>query len=165
MINAFNLFSGILILSQIILIMLLLKPIKEAGFTRDFWYKFKQNYTLPSNLMLILSLCLLFNLIFGIAWESNTHASLMKQVEEKELIRRFYVSEFAIGITCSFVSISLLILLEKIVYLTFKIAELLDFELMCRHAILSKNETARISNASIVLPALLKYHILKQKCK
>lgn len=146
MINIFSAFTGILIFLELVLLVALLKPFKEPYFIRDVWCKLQENDHFSSNILMIASLSLFINAFLEVTWEKLYYYSVLNNCKNSDLVWGFYFSEITICYTCFFVAVYLLLLVERVSQFLITLARMLDYELMCRHAILSKDMDSEILN-------------------
>lgn len=145
MINIFSACIGSFIFLELITLVALLKPIREPYIIRDYWCKLQVNSCYPHNIILGFSIALLINSMLEIMWEKSYYSFTVDSVKNSELVWHFYSSKLSMCYTCFFLALYLLILIERIIQFLITIARLLEFELMCRHAILTKeNGTTQI---------------------
>lgn len=149
MINVFSTLLGTVIYMELVFIVVLLKPLKEPYFIRDCWCKVQENIHFPSNLILIFTILLIANTSLEIAWEYNYNAKLLNNTNNSEIIWNFYLTKMSISFTCSLIALYMLIVIERVTQFLIIIARLLDFELMCRHAILTRDDSSQKSNTTV----------------
>lgn len=139
MINIFSAFTGIIIFLELVLLVALLKPFKEPYFIRDVWCKLQENDHFSSNILMIATLSLFINAFLEVTWKKLYYYSILNSCKNSDLVWDFYFSEITICYTCFFVAVYLLLLIERVSQFLITLARMLDYELMCRHAILSKD--------------------------
>lgn len=150
MINIFSAFIGSLLFVELVFVVALLKPFKEPYLIRNFWCKILENFSNPSKISAVIFFALSMNTFLEISWEHSFYRKLLDQVNDPNLVLEFYLSEISMCYTCYFVALFLLLIIERIAQFHIRIARLLEFELMCRHAILTK-EDSEASNKIVVL--------------
>lgn len=141
MINIFSAFIGTLLFSELIILMSLLKPLREPYFFRDWWLRLQKSSTSPARVFMGIILSLFFTSFLEITYEKLYYRSLLNDVDNQNLVYQFYISKISTGYICFSMAIYLLILIERIIEFLTVVARLLEFELMCRHAILMKEQT------------------------
>lgn len=149
MMNVFSAVIGSLLFMELVIGVALLKPFKEPYLIRDFWCKFLENTTNPSKISAVILSSLFLNTFLEITWEKRYYEKLLKLVNEPDISMEFYLSKISMCYTCFFMALFLLLVIERIAQFLIRIARLLEFELMCRHAILTKEE--QFSNTTVVL--------------
>lgn len=150
MMNIFSIFVGTLIFFEVAFILALLKPFKEPYFIRDFWCNIQENSNNASKAAVVLLLFMMFNTLLEIFSDKKYYDSLLNRIKDERLILNFYLSKMTVSYICLFMSFYLLILIERLTHFFITIARLLEFELMCRHAILTR-ESAQESSSSTIL--------------
>lgn len=154
MINIFSAFIGILLFVEIVFVVALLKPVAEPYVIRDVWCKLLESINNPSRMLVLLLLLMFCNTFLELSYEKKSYAHLLDDVKDNQLILEFYLCKVSICYTCFFIGLYLLMLIERIVHFLVTIARLLEFELMCRHAILTREDVTQMSNTTIVLTNL-----------
>lgn len=139
MINIFSFFIGILLYVELVTVVVLLKPYKEPYIIRDFWCSFLEKFGEPSIVVAVVFFSLIVNTFMEFFWERIYYDNLLKQVNDPNLVLEFYWSKMSMCYTCFFMALFLYILIERLAQFLIRIARLLEFELMCRHAILMKD--------------------------
>lgn len=140
MINIFAIVIGGCIFVELVIIISLLKPIKEPYCIRDYWCKFQGITKYEKKVLSVFILSLTVTNFLELFSESYFHSALLKNIDDQNLKWEFYKSKFYISFITFFVPIYLLLLIERITLFFITVARLLDFELMCRYAILNKKE-------------------------
>lgn len=158
MINIFSTIIGSVLYCQLICVLALLKPIKEPYYIRNVWCNFQETH-LPPKILGIFLFALFLNTFMDMSWEKTYHGNLLAEVEDPDLVMEFYVCKIAMSYTCFFVVVFLLILIERISATLITIARLLEFELMCRHAILTRENATQVYRTVLVLTNL--FDVLK----
>lgn len=146
MINFFSVFVATVLFTELFLVIALLKPLKEPYFVRDFWHWLQEHKMLhPLKIIPFLLILLIINTFLEISWENNFYANLLNEVTDSTLILDFYLSIVSISWTCLIMALYLILLIERLTQFLITIARLLEFELMCRHAILTKDDGTQVS--------------------
>lgn len=139
MINIFSAFMGTILFVEILSVLALLKPIKEPYIIRDLWCKFEGNYYV--NIICSIIFLLSINTFFEISWENGFYQQLLWNNKGSPMISEFYKSKMSMCFTCFFMAVYLIILIDRLIHILTMIARLLEFELMCRYAILTREPT------------------------
>lgn len=153
MMNIFSAIFGVIIFLEIVSVIALLKPFREPYYIRDVWFHLQDTYH-PPKVLGILIFSLFLNTIMEISWEKFHYRCLLYEVNDPGLILEFYLSKTSICYTCFLMTLYLLVLIERIIQYLIMIARLLEFELMCRHAILSRDFTTKHSTTTLFLTNL-----------
>lgn len=136
-INIFSLFSGITLFCELVFVIALLKPFKEPHIIRDGIINLRKqgHFTVIS-----FDIILLFFIITvtGIFWEILQFKSFFKSNTQVELINVFYKTVTTVHLVCFIINVFVLFLMERILKMICFIARLLEFELMCRYAMLTR---------------------------
>lgn len=151
MINIFSALIGSLLFLELVFVVALLKPFKEPYLIRDFWCNVLENFSNPSKIVAVIFFSLCINTFLEISWEKRYYGKLLEQVNDPDLVLEFYLSKISMCYTCFFMTLFLLLIIERIAQFLIRIARLLEFELMCRHAILTKEDGTQVSNTTVVL--------------
>lgn len=150
MINIFSICIGIILFAEVLLLVALLKPVRDPSCIRDFWAKFQERCISQTKVLISLFSFLLLNTAMEIAWENQHHNEILQQVSNSGLVLEFYSSKISLCYTCFLMAVYILLLIERLTAFLLRIARLLEFELMCRHAILTRDNATQMSNATIV---------------
>lgn len=129
---------GTLTYIELVLIMFLLLPFREPYFIRDWSIRLQKGFLCPTSIMFSLMVILLINVFLEILYERTYYSSLLAQVGDKNLSFEFYMSKITACYACFLNAVYLLVLAERITNFLVLIARLLEFELMCRYAILTQ---------------------------
>lgn len=155
MINIFSFAISIILFTELVIIIALLKPLIEPYHIRDLWLKAqKTSYSYPSRILGGALFGLFLNAFLDISWEKNYHVNILDQVKDMNLVLEFYGSKLSMSYTCLFFVLFLFMLIERILQNLFIIARLLEFELMCRHAILTRDTTSQAQQKVLILTNL-----------
>lgn len=168
MINVFSIIIGFVLYTQVMFVIALLKPISEPYLIRDFYCKAVNYFNESSEFLIFSTICLIGNTLLEISFNRLYYYSMLRTSQdiEKGLIEEFRFSQISMSFTCFMMALYLLVTIERIFELLTKIARLLEFELMCRHAILTKEEEANVRNATVVQANFHDLKIdLKKQCK
>lgn len=137
---------------ELAIIMALLRPIQQPGALRDLYCDFKKKFAYPTKIIVLLMAILFVSTLLEISWESTNHHRALANSHDAHLIIQFYVSKISLCYICFFMEIYLIFVIEWIAEFTIRVARLLEFELMCRHAVLTRDDTAaQISNTALVM--------------
>lgn len=139
MINIFSVVLSMFMVVELISLIVLLKPIKEPRYIRDLWCNSQGQFN--SIAIPIIVFMLLANTLFGCLWESLHYEKLLNENPESALVYEFRKSNILIFMVCLVLCIFLLVVIERLVNFLTVIARLIEFELMCRHAILTRDPT------------------------
>lgn len=154
MINIFSTIIGIILFSELLFVIALLKPVKEPYYIRDLWYHLQDNASIPSKIVGVVVFSLFVNTFMDMSWEKSHHGNLLAEVKDANLVLEFYLCKMSMSYTCFFIVLFLFMLIERIVQTIIIIARLLEFELMCRHAILTRENATQVYRTVIVLKNL-----------
>lgn len=128
----------------------LLKPFQEPCYLRDYWARFKQKYSQsPKTVLFFISLVFLSTAL-EIGVDIKERRRLFKDVDSS-LVFEYYGSKVSLCGTCFVMQAYLIVLIVWLVHFSIKVARLLEFELMCRHAVLTKDEGTEIPNNPVVM--------------
>lgn len=141
MINIFSGIFGIVIFFEVIFLVLLLKPVRQPFYIRNYWKQLQEKLVNPTNAFSFLIFAVItavtVNSFFELEFEKRYYGKLLQEVNDIDLEYNFYVSKVSLSSAGCIVVVYLLILIHRVTELLIVIARLLEFELMCRHAILS----------------------------
>jgi hypothetical protein len=151
MINVFSAIVGIVLFLEVIIVVALLKPVKEPYYIRNVWCNLQENSFNPSKLLGTLVFCLFLNTFMDMSWETNYYKDLLIDVDDGDLVLEFYFSKMSMCYLCFFIVLFLFVLIERTVQSLSIIARLLEFELMCRHAILSRDSATQTFRTMFML--------------
>lgn len=149
MINIFATILGCFLFVELVILISLLKPIKEPYYIRDYWCKVQTGTNYEKYFILVSILSLLLTNFLEMFYENYFYSKLLTSTDDKTLNREFYKSNFFISLITFFIPIYLLILIERITLFLITVARLLDFELMCRYAILNEKEDSTFTKTKI----------------
>lgn len=152
MINLFSIIIGTSLFLELAIIVALLKPVRQPGALRDLWCDFKKRFAYPTKIIVLLMGVLFLSTLLEISWESTNHHRALLHSPNAHLILQFYASKISLCYICFFMEIYLIFVINWIAEFTIRVARLLEFELMCRHAVLTRDENIQqVSNTAIVL--------------
>lgn len=155
MINIFSTFLGIVIFTEAAFVVALLKPLKEPYFIRDQWCKLQENFKFPSNILNLFIVTFFINGILELLWEISVNKPLLDNAKNPCVVLNFYLSKSFVSLVCYTIAFYLLLLIERISKFLVVMARLLDFELMCRYAILSRSDDPRESTTTIIIASAI----------
>lgn len=143
MMNVFSVLYGTIIFFEVIFLVLLLKPITQPYYVRNCWTQLQEKKVNPTSaftfLIFVIAIVVTASSFFEMEFEKMCYKELLQEVNDIELEHNFYISKFALSSTGCIIVVYLLIVIHRVTELVILIARLLEFELMCRHAILSKD--------------------------
>lgn len=156
MINIFSVLYGTIIFSEVILLVLLLKPVRQPYYVRNFWTQLQGKMINPTNafsfLILVVAVIVIVSSFSLMEFEKAWYKELLQEVNDINLERNFYISKVSLNSAGCIAVVYLLIVIHRVTELLILLARLLDFELMCRHAILSKESNLDVATTPTSLP-------------
>lgn len=159
MMNIFSILYGILIFFEVIILVLLLKPVRQPYYIRNCWKQLQEKIVNPTNafslLILVVTIVVTVSSFFEMEFEKKCYGALLQEVNDIDLEYNFYVSKVSLSYAGCIVVVYLLIVIHRVTELLIVIARLLEFELMCRHAILSKDINQDIAVTTSVTPTYI----------
>lgn len=155
MINIFSTFLGIVIFTETAFVVALLRPLKEPYFIRDCWCKLQENYNFLSNIFSFFLTTFFINSVLEFLWEIGVYKSILRNTKNPWLVLHFYLSKSFVSLVCYIVAFYLLVLIEMITKFLIVMARLLDFELMCRYAILCRSEDPGESTTTLIIASAI----------
>ena len=148
MIGLFRLFLAISLFIELAIVVALLKPFREPLFIRDYWYRFKQKYShAPQVMLFLITLATFMSAVLELCMQRTINKSMLTDVDTK-LVLEFCGSKVSLCYCCFFMQAYLIFLIGWLVDFSIRVARLLEYELMCRHAVLKKEELTEVSNAN-----------------
>lgn len=157
--NIFSVLYGILIFFEVIIVILLLKPVRQPYYVRNCWKRLQDKIVNPTNaftfLIFVVAMFATVTSFFEMELEKKCYGKLLQEVNDIDLEYNFYVSKVSLSSAGCIVVVYLLIVIHRVTELLIVIARLLEFELMCRHAILSKDVPQDIAGTTSVTPAYI----------
>lgn len=154
MIGVSRMFTGTFLFVELVAVIALLKPFQQPCYLRDYWCKFKQKFPQPPKIVALLVSISFISTVVDICLDIQAHYLLLQDVNT-DLALEFYVSKISLCYSCFIMQSYLLFLIEWLVHFSIRIARLLEFELMCRHAVLTKDETTQVTYTAVVNSNLL----------
>lgn len=151
--NIFSVLYGIVIFCEVIFLVLLLKPVRQPYYIRNCWKQLQEKIVNPTNafsfLIFVVTIVVTVTSFFEMKFEEQVYGELLREVNDIDLEYNFYVSKMSLSSAGCIVVVYLLVVIHRVTELLIVIARLLEFELMCRHAILSKdiNQDFGITNS------------------
>lgn len=143
MMNIFSVLYGFVIFSEVIFLVLLLKPVRQPYYIRNCWKQLQDKIVNPTNafsfLIFVVAIVVTVSSFFEMEFVKQSYGELLQEVDDIDLEYKFYVSKVSLSSAGCIVVVYLLIVIHRVTELLIVIARLLEFELMCRHAILSKD--------------------------
>lgn len=151
--SIFSVLYGIVIFCEVIFLVLLLKPVRQPYYIRNCWKQLQEKIVNPTNafsfLIFVVTIVVTVTSLIEMKIEKQYYGKLLQEVNDIDLEYNFYISKISLSSAGCIVVVYLLIVIHRVTELLIVIARLLEFELMCRHAILSKdiNEDIAITNS------------------
>lgn len=137
MINIFSIVIASIIFAEILIVFALIKPVKQPGNLRDFWCSILDKINHPEKVVAFILSMLFMNTMMQISWEKSCYKDLLIKVNDPDLELKFIVSKISLCYTLFVVVVFLFITIERLFQYLLTVARLLEFELMCRHSIMS----------------------------
>lgn len=154
MINLISVILGTTLFTETVIVIALLKPFQQPCFLRDVWCVFKARYSHPPKIIALLLTFLFLLTLLEVCWESSEHRYILSEVHNTRLVLKFYSTKISLCYTCFFMQAYLLFLIEWLAEFTITVARLLEFEVMCRHAVLTRDDCTQVSHATLVMTNL-----------
>lgn len=143
MMNIFTVLFGIVIFIEVIVLVLLLKPVRQPFYIRNYWKQLQERLVNHTNAFSFLIFAVIsavtLNSFFEIEFEKRYYGELLREVNDIDLEYDLYITKVSLSSVGCIVVVYLLIVIHRVTELLIVIARLLEFELMCRHAILFKD--------------------------
>lgn len=157
MIALFRSFLATTLFIEVAIVVALLKPFQQPCFIRDYWYKFKHRHSqTPQVVMFLVTLVTFMSTVLELCVQRSQNISILKGVDTK-LVLEFCASKMSLCYSCFFMQAYLIFLIGWLVHFSIRVARLLEFELMCRHAILKKEEFTEVSATAVIMTNVLEY--------
>lgn len=143
MMNIFSILYGTVIFFEVIFLVLLLKPVRQPYHIRNCWKQLQDKIVNPTDafycLIFVVAIVATGSSFFQMKFETTCYRELLQEVNDVDLEYNFYISKVSLSFAGCIIVVYLLIVIHRVTELLIVIARLLEFELMCRHAILSKD--------------------------
>lgn len=148
MINVFNIFVGVSMYMEFLIVTALLKPVREPRGIRDTWYGLLKSGISPTKATGVFVLSLSAGILLDLMWDVIFYHSILVDTDDETLVREFYVSKVLMCVTNFSTSLFLLALIMKLVQFLIVLSGMLEYEIMCRHAILKSANPSIITAVS-----------------
>lgn len=165
MFNLFRSLHGIFLFFEVVVVVALLKPVREPCIVRDSWIVIinfcKGEYRLFLYVILVLST----NVFLDLCFEDAFYKSFLENVADTDVVLIYRESKDLLSYFCFYMAIFLLIIIERIARLLITVARLLEFELMCRYSILTgePQQSSFNKNTMVMLASIDSYTGVKAK--
>lgn len=139
---------GMTLFVELFIVLAILKPFQDPCTIRDLWAQFQEQCISQVKAYTVILFFMLLNAGMEISWENVHHHHLLEEVGDSELILEFYSCKISLCYTCFFMTLFILFLIERLTFFIVMIARLLEFEFMCRYAILTKDIATQMSSTT-----------------
>lgn len=154
--NIFSVLYGTVIFFEVICLVLLLKPVRQPYYIRNCWKQLQEKIVNPTNafycLIFVVAIFATVSSFFQMKFDKTCYRELLQEVNDIDLEYNFYISKVSLSSVGCIIVVYLLIVIHRVTELLIVIARLLEFELMCRHAILSKDINQDIATIPTYVP-------------